>query len=550
MPTRSRSSAGGSAASSLRAPSVVFGAECREPMRRGFDTLARLLSLTLGPRGGNIVSQRVNTTGFEPLDDGATIARRFTDLPDRMENAGAMMMRHIVWHMRERFGDGSVTAAVLARGIARELHRLIAGGADPVLLQRGLEKGVAAAVAALEALSVPLTEPEHVAGVARAVIEDPRIAQLLAEMIDVLGPYGNILIQPGYGLGHDYGFREGSRFPGEYISRYLLSDKFRHIAALDEPYVVVADFHFEEPGHVLHLLDLVTQAGGDRLFIICKNMWERAIDALVAANRRGPVTAYAARIKPVEDLRRDMMRDFALLTGAAFITDVAGMGPHDLTAADLGRAERLVATEAYVSVVGGGGDAPSVEAQTGTLQSRLDLVEEREEREQLRERIGRLQGGIGELRVGAYTESERNALVERAAHAVKVVQVGLEGGVVPGGGAAYLDVIPAVEAAACGHGEEAMGMRALARALEEPARVIATNADAYGPLVVNACRERGPGYAYEVGQGCARDMVEAGIVDPTLVVKAALEQAASGAAMLISAEALVLPRTPEEVYRP
>ncbi len=550
MPTPSRASAGRSAAQPLSVPSVVFGADCREPMRRGFDTLARLLSLTLGPRGGNIVSQRVNATGFEPLADGATIARRFTDLPHRVENAGAMMMRHIVWHMRERFGDGSVTAAVLAQGIARELHRLIAGGADPVLLQRGLDIGVQTAVAALERLSIPLTEPEHVAGVARAVIEDPQVAQLLAEMIDVLGPYGNILIQPGYGLGHTYGFREGSRFPGEYISRYLLSDKFRRVAALDGPHVVVADFHFEEPRHVLHLLDLVTQAGGDKLFIICKNMWERAIDALLAANSRGPVTAYAARIKPVEDLRRDMMRDFALLTGAGFITDVAGMGPQDLTASDLGRAERLVATEEYLSLVGGGGDAQSLDAQTRTLQSRLALVEKREERELLRERIGRLQGGIGELRVGAYTESERNALVERAAHAVKVVQVGLEGGVVPGGGAAYLDAVPAVEAAATGHSEEAMAMRALARALEEPARTIAANADAYGPLVVNACRERGPGHAYDVGQGCVRDMMAAGIVDPTPVVKAALEQAASGAAMLISAEALVLPRAPQESYKP
>lgn len=550
MPTPSRSSAGGSAAHSPKVPSVVFGAECREPMRRGFDTLARLLSLTLGPRGGNIVSQRVNATGFEPLDDGATIARRFTDLPDRVENAGAMMMRHIVWHMRERFGDGSVTAAVLARGIARELHKLLAGGADAVLLQRGLEKGVAAAVGALEALSVPLTEPEHVAGVARAVIEDPRVAQLLAEMIDVLGPYGNILIQPGYGLGHTYGFREGSRFPGEYISRYLVSDRFRYVAALDEPHVVVADFHFEEPGHVLHLLELAAQAGGDKLFIICKNMWERAISTLIAANNRGPVTAYAARIKPVEDLRRDMMRDFALLTGASFITDVAGMGPQDLTAADLGRAERLVATGEYVSVVGGGGAVQAVDAHTDMLQSRLALLEEREEREQLRERIGRLQGGIGELRVGAYTDRERNALVERAAHAVKVVQVGLEGGVVPGGGAAYLDAAPAVAAAACGHDEEAMAMRALARALEEPARTIAANSDAHPPLVVNACRERGSGFAYEVGQGRVRDMMAAGIVDPTLVVKAALEQAASGAAMLISAEALVLPRAPEQMYRP
>ena len=292
MPTRSRSSAGGSAAGSVRVPSVVFGAECREPMRRGFDTLARLLSLTLGPRGGNIVSQRVNTSGFEPLEDGATIARRFTDLPDRVENAGAMMMRHIVWHMRERFGDGSVTAAVLAQGIARELHRLLAGGADAVLLQRGLEKGVQAAVGALETLSIPLTEPAHVAGVARAVISDAQAAQLLAEMIDVLGPYGNILIQPGYGLGHTYGFREGSRFPGEYISRYLVSDKFRYVAALDEPHVVVAAGGWGQTVH--HLQEYVGE--GDQ----CAGGGERAWagDGVCGADQAGGgfAAGYDARL--------------------------------------------------------------------------------------------------------------------------------------------------------------------------------------------------------------------------------------------------------------
>ena len=531
-------------------PSIRFGPECREPMQRGFDTLARLLALTLGPRGGNIVSQRIGSADCEHLSDGATIARRITDLPDRVENAGAMMMRHIVWHMRDRFGDGSVTAAVLARCIARELHRLLAAGADPVHLQRGLELGVQATVSALDELSIPLTEPEHVAGLAKAVVDDSQIAQLLGEMIDVLGPFGNILIQPGYGLGHDYAFREGSRFPGEYVSRYLLSDRFRHIAALDKPHVVVADFHFEEPAQVAHLLDLVAQAGGDKLFIICKNMWEQAINTLVGNNARGPVTAYAATIKPFEDLRRDMTRDIALLTGATFITDVAGMSPLGLTVDDLGQADRIVATEEYVSIVGGGGDAQAVQAHSDSLRSRMRQVEERTEQEQLRERIGRLQGGVGELRVGAYTEKERNALVERAAHAVKVVQMGMEGGVVPGGGAAYLAAIPALEAAATGHSEEAMAMRALARALEEPTSTIATNADAYGPLVLEACREQGPGYAYEVGQGCVRNMLEAGIVDPTLIAKAALQQAASGAAMLTSAEALVLQRTPPQSYRP
>ena len=531
-------------------PSIRFGPACREPMQRGFDTMARLLALTLGPRGGNVVSQRVGSAGYERISDGATIARRITDLPDRVENAGAMMMRHIVWRMRDRFGDGSVTAAVLARRLARQLHRLHAARANAVHLQRGLERGVRVAVTALEELSIPLTRPEHVAGLANAVIHDRPIAQRLGQMVDVLGPNGNILIQPGYGVGHDCAFREGSRFPGEYVSRYLLSDRLRRVAALNDTRVLVADFHFDEPGHLAPILGQLAEAGGQSLFIICKNMWDRAIDTLVANNARGPVTAYAATIKPVEDLRRDMKRDIALLTGAAFLTDAAGMNPQDLTLDDLGHADRVVATEEYVTIVGGRGDAGAVQAHARALRSRLRQLEERAPKEPLRERIGRLQGGVGELRVGAHTEQERNALVERAAHAVKVVQIGLEGGVVPGGGAAYLAAIPALEAAAAGESEEAMAMRALARALEEPTRAIAANAGANPPLVLMACRERGPGHAYEVGQGRVRDMLDAGVLDPALVAKAALQQAASGAAMLTSAEALVLRRAPPQSYQP
>ena len=300
----------------------------------------------------------------------------------------------------------------------------------------------------------------------------------------------------------------------------------------------------------MHLLDLVTQAGGDKLFIICKNMWEQAIDTLVGNNARGPVTAYAATIRPFEDLRRDMTRDIALLTGATFITDVAGMSPLGLTVDDLGQADRIVATEEYVSIVGGGGDAQAVQAHSDSLRSRMRQVAERTEQEQLRERIGRLQGGVGELRVGAYTEKERNALVERAAHAVKVVQMGLEGGVVPGGGPLIwrrsrrwrrLQRDIRRRRWLCGRSPARWRSR---RARSRPMR------DAYGPLVLEACRERGPGYAYEVGQGCVRNMLEAGIVDPTLIAKAALQQAASGAAMLISAEALVLQRTPPQSYQP
>ncbi len=549
-------------------PAVLFGPACRERMQRGFETMARVLALTLGPLGGNIINQRMNTTEFELISDGATIARRITELPDRVENVGAMMMRHIVWHMRDQVGDGSATAAVLARCIARDLHRLSIAGVDPIHLRRGVEKGVQTAIDTLDELSRPLTDAEDIAGLATAAMHEPQIGQLLGEMVDVLGPYGSILIQPSFAVGHGYAFREGSRFKGEYVSRSLLSDPARHIAALDDTYVLVADFHFDTSASVAAILELVARADGKNLFIICKNMWEKAIHTLVVNNRRSPVTTYAATIKPVEDLRRDMMMDVALLTGATFVTDVAGMRIQDLTIHDLGYADRIVATQEYITIIGGRGEDRPVQARIQMVRSRLRQATDREQKERLWERIGRLQGGIGELRVGAYTERERTALMEKAAHAVKVVQAGLEGGVVPGGGAAYLAIIPALEAAINGsdgatsqrsgavadtpfdHPDEAMGARVIARALEEPTRIIAGNAQANVPRVLAACRAEGGGYGYEVGQGKVLDMLEARIVDPTLVVKAALQQAASGAAMLTSAEALVLQRAPPKSFKP
>jgi chaperonin GroEL len=533
----------------MNVPGVLFGAACREPMLRGFETLGRLLALTLGPLGGNIVHQRVNTTEAETLSDAATIARRFIELPDRVQNVGAMIMRQIVWAMREKYGDGSATAAVLAQRVGREAHRLIAAGADPMALRRGIEKGARAAMAALDEQSQPLEKAEQIAGLATAAIAEPEIGRLLGEMYEVLGPYGTIVIQPYLGLQHDRAYHEGTRFPGEYVSPYLVSDAVRRVAAMDDPYVLVADMHFETVDSVLTVVDLVARAGGQNLFIICKNMWEKAIGTLVYTNNQNGVKAYAATIKPVEDLRPDMMRDVALLTGATHVSDTSGIGLKDLTIADLGRAERIVATRDYVMITGGRGDKQALRERARRLREQLRTTVDPEQKQRLRERIGRLTGGVGELRVAAITEQERVALTEKAAHATKVVQVGMEGGIVPGGGAAYLAAIPAVEAVPA-EGDERFGLQVVARALEEPLRVIASNAHAAASVVLAECRARGAGYGYEARQGRVANMLEEQIVDATIVAKEALNRAVSGAVMLITSETLVLHRKPPKSMNP
>lgn len=532
-------------------PRVLFGLELRERMLHGFEAVARLMALTLGPLGGHIVNQKVNSTEPEIIGDAATIARRLLELPDRVENVGAMIMRHIVWHMRDKYGDGSATAAVLARVIAREMHRLVVAGADPVLMRRGVERGITAACAALDRMSLPLQEAEHIAGLATAAINEPEIGKLLGEMYEVLGPHGSIVIKPYLAARHDRIYYEGSRFPGEYLSPYLLSDPARYIAALSDTHVLVADVHFDEPAEVGFVLDMAARAGVKSLFIICKNMWDRAIGAMVFNNRneQSPITAYAATIRPVEDLRRDMMMDIALLTGATFLTDELGVDLSKLTVQDLGYAERVVATRDYVMIVGGRGDRKAVRERAQGLRQQMNKLADREDKDQTRERLTRLTGGIGELRIGAFTEQDRVRLTEKAAHAVKVIQVGVEGGIVPGGGAAYLAARSEVEAIEA-TGDEAMGVRVVMRALEEPLRVIAGNVHAHVPLILAECHAKGPGFGYDACQREVVNMLANQIVDSTIVAKESLRRAASGALMLVTSEALVLHKEPPKSFVP
>jgi chaperonin GroEL len=529
-------------------PDVVLGEKSRAGMLRGFESMARLLAITLGPIGGNIANDR-DSRSPELLRDAATVARRIIQLPDRLEDAGAMLMRHMVWRVREEVGDGSATTAVLAIAIAREVERMIAAGANPAMLRRGIEKGAAAAVKALEELSIPLEGEQQIAAVATAATGDAEIGKILGEIYDVLGPNAHVVTQPYIATFHDRTYHEGARFKSNFVSPYLVTDQVRKTAVLDDPYVVVADLPFETPESVQNVLQQVVEAGGKTVFIVCKNMSDKAIGVLVANNERGTIRSFAVRTMEIGDMRREVLRNLSVLVGATLVEDKTGITAEQLRIEGFGRAERIISTPENYTVLGGKGDKEVIRERARILRKKLREARSTEERNDLRKLAGHFSAGIGELRIGALTAKEREELTKVAEEAMKAVMAGMESGIVPGGGAAYLACIPAVEALEL-QGDEAIGAKIVARALEEPMRCIAANAGAHPPLVIADARKAGPNYGFEVRRKEIVDMIAEGIVDPTMVATRALQLAASGAVMLLTTDAIVLHRKPEENFQP
>jgi chaperonin GroEL len=511
--------------------------------------MARLLAITLGPIGGNIANAREPRGEPEVLTDAATIARRIIQLPDSAEDAGAMMMRHMVWRIREDVGDGSATTAVLALAIAKEMQRMVAAGANPMMMRRGVERAVEAAVKALDEMAVPLESEDRIAAVATASIGNPEIGKVLGEMYDVLGPNANIVIEPYVATFHDRTYHEGARFKGSYVSPYLVTDQIRHMAVLDDVYVLAADTSFESVPTMQRILEKVLKAGGKSAFIICKNMADKVIGVLSANNERGVLRSCAANIKPIGEARRGMVEDIAILTGGEALTDKSGVDLGDVEITDFGRAERVIVTKDYFLIIGGKGDKKAQRERAQKLRQRLRETMDKDEREVLRELVTHFSAGVGEFRVGALTEKERTALTETAEQAMKAVASGMESGIVPGGGAAYLNCIPAVEALQA-EGDEAFGIQVVARALEEPMRRIAINAGVYPPIAIAEARRAGPGYGLEVREKKIVNMIQAGVADPAMIAKRALQLAASGAIMLLTTDALVLHRKPKENFEP
>ncbi|MGI6380321.1 MAG: chaperonin GroEL [Anaerolineae bacterium] len=530
-------------------PGVVLGEHGRAAMLEGFTSMGRLLAMTLGPSVGTIANDRHPNQAPELLTDAATIARRIIQLPERGKDAGAMMMRHLVWRMREEVGDGSATAAAFADALAREMEKVINAGANAMMVRHGVEAAVDAAVEAIDAMAIPLDNEETIAAVATAATGDAEIGKILGEMYDVLGPNANIIITGYIATYHDRAYHDGARFKGGYVSPYLLTDEVRRVAILENAHVLVTDQVMDTAESASKVLDAVVRRGGKAVLIICKRMGDKAIGVLTANNDRGTIQSCAATIKAYGDPRPEVLNDLAILTGGQPLISPDDRELPELSPALFGQADRVLVDRERIDIVGGKGDRARINERVKGLRRRLREAKANEDREAIRDLLAHFSAGIGELRIGAVTEDDRKALKAQAEESMKAVMCGMEGGVVPGGGSAYLNCIPAVQALDL-HGDAAIGAQIVARVLEAPMRIIATNAGEHPPIIIDAARRAGPGWGFDAKTNEIADMAERGVMDPAMVVKHALRLGASGALMLMTTDALVLHRKPKEDFKP
>ncbi|MGQ9682559.1 MAG: chaperonin GroEL [Anaerolineae bacterium] len=534
-----------------RRPRVVLGDKGRERMTRGADRLAHLLGLTLGPVGGHVLSTKTSTVEpCETLTDAATIARRMIAFPEMTEDVGAMLMRQLVWRVRQKVGDGSATAAVLARAMLREARRTIAAGANPMMVRNGIQLGVQAAVKALRDMAESLEGQERLAALATAACGDPDLGRVVGEIFDTIGPEGIINVQDYIGDYLDRSYIEGSRFKGTFTSRFFLTDVNHRLVQMVRPYIFITDWNLSDAAQVQPVMELVLRQEEKRpLLVISSSQDGAALATMLANHQKQVLQCCGVTLKGVGDPMRAALDDIALITGGRFLYKAAGLSGMQVTLADLGQAQRVEVDEDHITFFEGAGDRKAVRQRRQSLRASLEDAKNEEEAAEIRERLGRLASGIAVLKVGAVTEKDRKLRREQAEQAVKVVAAGYKDGVAPGGGAAYLACIPAVLAVPA-EGDVAYGLNVVARALEEPMRQLATNAALEASAMVARAKAAGDGYGLEVRSERIVDMRQAGIMDSVRVLQTALEAAASGAIMVLTTGAVIHHRKPDVSVEP
>ncbi len=530
-------------------PRVLEAEQAREGLRRGMDLIADVVGVTLGPLGGLVVNEVFGRSEPELLTDGATIARRIIELPDRGENVGAMLLRHMVWHMRQEMGDGSVTTAVLAQAILREAHRCIVAGANLMMIRRGMERALQAAVQALREMAVPIEGEEQIAALATGVTGDPEMGRVLGEIFDILGPEGALVVEEYASTYLEREYLEGARWRGQYDSPYFITDAARRLCVLENPRILITDARISDLADIQPIMEQMIQAKAGPLAIIAWGVSGVALSTLVTNHQRNVLKAVSVKFGLVGEHRLRALEDMAIMTGARFITEQMGMRVADATLDDLGRARRIEVGAKEFTIIGPQGDPEAVRQRMAQIKVELQQATDQEERDKLRERLNWISGGIGILKIGAPSAKEREIKKERAREAARLIAAAMEEGVVPGGAVAYLHAIPAVRAVSA-EGDEAFGVEILARALRAPLERLLRNAGLYPPVVIDEILRHGPRFGYDVISGEIVDMMEAGIMDAVKVLRTALETAVSGAVMAFTTEAVVLHRKPAQSTEP
>ena len=520
----------------MSAKEIKYDSEARVLIMKGVDALANAVKVTLGPRGRNVVLDR---PWGSPLvtKDGVTVAKEI-DLEDNFENMGAQMVREVASKTSDMAGDGTTTATILAQAIYREGSKLLAAGYNPMPLKRGIEKAVAAAVAELKKLSMPTRDQKDIAQVGKiSANNDATIGDIIAEAMNKVGKEGVITVEEAKSMETTLEVVDGMQFDRGYISPYFVTDPERMEVVLDEPLILINDKKVSTMKDLLPILEQVAKMGRP-LLIISEDVEGEALATLVVNKLRGNLKICAVKAPGFGDRRKAMLEDIAILTGGQMITQDIGVKLENVNATDLGKARRIKVNKDNTTIIDGGGAHDAIDGRVKLIRSEIEETTSDYDRENLQERLAKLVGGVAVIRVGAATEMELKEKKARVEDALNATRAAVEVGIVPGGGVALLRCIEALNQLEF-QGEEAYGLAIVKRALEEPIRQIANNAGHEGAVVVDLVKNGRGSFGFNAETEKYGDLVEEGVIDPTKVVRFALQNAASVASLLLTTEAMI-----------
>ncbi len=515
---------------------LKYDVEARKALEQGVDAVANAVKVTLGPKGRYVVLDK--KFGAPTItNDGVTIAREI-EVEDVFQNQGAQLVREVATATNDVAGDGTTTATVLAQAIVRQGLKNVAAGANPLALKRGIETAVEEVVKNIETQSTEISGKDQIARVATISAGDEEIGDVIADAIDKVGKDGVVNVEEGQTFGMDLEFTEGMQFDKGYISPYMVTDQDRMEAVLEDPYILIANQKIGSVRDILPVLEQTIQSGKP-LLIIAEDVEGESLATLVVNKLRGTFTGVSVKAPGFGDRRKRMLEDIAILTGGEVITEEMGLKLENTQLSQLGRARRVVVAKDTTTIVDGAGDPDGIKGRINQIKTEIESTDSDFDREKLQERLAKLSGGVAVVKVGAATETEMKEKKHRVEDALQATRAALEEGIVPGGGVALLVAQAALKIDAIKDPDEQTGAKIVHRALEEPLRQIADNAGLEGSVVVNDVRRAKKGEGLDAATGEIVDLVKEGIIDPAMVTRSALQNAASIAKNILTTEAIV-----------
>ena len=526
------------------AKDIIYGEEARKALQAGIDTLADTVKITLGPKGRNVVLSKKYGS---PLitNDGVTIAKEI-ELEDAFQNMGAALVKEVATKTNDAAGDGTTTATLLAQALVREGMKNIAAGANPMVVKKGMQKAVDAAVEQIKKNSQAVNGSKDIERVATVSAGDESVGKLIAEAMEKVTADGVITLEEGKTAETYSEVVEGMQFDRGYISPYMVTDTDKMEAVIDDPYILITDKKISSIQDVLPLLEQIVQAG-KKLVIIAEDVEGDALTNIILNKLRGVFVCVAVKAPGFGDRRKEMLKDIAILTGGEVITEELGLDIKETQINQLGRAKQVKVNKENTIIVDGCGDKNAIKDRVHEIKNAIENTTSEFDKEKLQERLAKLSGGVGVIKVGAATEVEMKEKKLRIEDALAATKAAVEEGIVAGGGTALINAMPAVKALVDTlEGDEKTGAKIVLRALEEPVRQIALNAGLEGSVIIDTINREGKvGYGFDAYTETYGDMISAGIVDPAKVTRSALQNAASVAAMVLTTESLVADK-PEE----